>query len=122
MFALKISLVRRQNDEIKRLVGCGADINLTDNNGRNLLHEAINMSSAGSDATFETEQFLIDLGIEINKKDNFGRVPLHYAFVKIEDRPEMQQVPVQNNNNFNFPNFRQNNGFGFNSNQFQPQQ
>ena len=89
MFALKTALVRRQNDEIKRLVDCGADINLTDNNGRNLLHEAINMSSAGSDATFETEQFLIDLGIEINKKDNFGRVPLHYAFVKIEDRPDM---------------------------------
>lgn len=83
--------MRRNNEEIKRLVGIGADINLVDNNGRNVLHEAINMSSAGADATFETEQILIDLGIDINKRDNFGRVPLHYAFVKMEDRPETRE-------------------------------
>jgi hypothetical protein len=29
------------------------------------------MSSAGADATFETEQLLIDLGVDINKKDKF---------------------------------------------------
>lgn len=86
IFALKIALVRRKNEEITRLCSVGADINLCDNKGRNLLHEAINMSSAGADATFETEQLLIDLGIDINKKDSFDRVPLHYAFVKIEDR------------------------------------
>lgn len=56
------------------------------------MHEAINMSSAGADATFETEQLLIDLGIEINQTDHFGRVPLHYAFVKIEDRPETREL------------------------------
>ncbi len=59
------------------------------------MHEAINMSSAGADATFETEQLLIDLGIKINETDNFGRVPLHYAFVKIEDRPETREFNTQ---------------------------
>lgn len=112
MFALKIALIRRKNDEIKRLCSVGADINLCDNKGRNLLHEAINMSSAGADATFETEQILIDLGVDINKKDSFGRVPLHYAFVKIEDRAETrelmnQQQQQNNNNNFGFGGFGQ---------------
>jgi len=50
-----------------------------------LLHHAVNMSSATADATFETEQLLIDLGVNINLRDNKMRVPLHYAFVKISD-------------------------------------
>ena len=41
------------------------------------------MSAATADATFETEQFLIDKGIEYNLRDQNGRTPLHYAFVKI---------------------------------------
>jgi ankyrin repeat protein len=49
-----------------------------------LLHHAVNLSSATADATFETEQTLIDLGININLRDNKGRVPLHYSFVKIK--------------------------------------
>ena len=61
----------------------GANINQIDNRGRNLLHIAINMSAATADATFETEQFLIDKGIEYNLRDQNGRTPLHYAFVKI---------------------------------------
>jgi ankyrin repeat protein len=83
MYALKISLVRREENEIKFLIDKGADINQCDHKGRNLLHVAINNSSSGSDATFETEQLLIDMGVNINKRDCFGRVPLHYAFVKI---------------------------------------
>ena len=43
------------------------------------------MSSATADATFETEQILIDKGVDINKRDCHGRVPLHYAFVKLRD-------------------------------------
>jgi len=66
MFALKVALVRRENEEIEYLVKKGADINQIDHKGRNLLHTAINNSSAGSDATFETEQLLIDLGCDIN--------------------------------------------------------
>lgn len=113
MFALKIALIRRKNDEIKRLCSVGADINLCDNKGRNLLHEAINMSSAGADATFETEQILIDLGVDINKKDSFGRVPLHYAFVKIEDRAETRDLinqAQQNVSAFGFGSVQNNTG------------
>ena len=85
IFPLKIALLRRDDAEIRRLVEFGAKINLEDNKGRNLLHIAINMSSATADATFETEQLLIDLGVELNKRDCRGRVPLHYAFVKLKD-------------------------------------
>ena len=85
LFALKYALIRRQNSEIENLVGKGANINQIDNKGRNLLHHAVNMSSATADATFETEQFLIDRGVELNLIDKLGRTPLHYAFVKIKD-------------------------------------
>lgn len=85
LFALKYALIRRQNNSIQKLLDLGANINQVDNKGRNLLHHAINMSSATADATFETEQFLIDRGVNINLKDNKDRVPLHYAFVKIQD-------------------------------------
>lgn len=43
------------------------------------------MSSATADATFETEQLLIELGANINQRDHHNRTPLHYAFVKIGD-------------------------------------
>jgi len=83
--ALQHAFNRKQYNEIGRLVGIGADINLTDTKGRTLLHQAVNMSSATADASFETEQLLIDLGININQRDHKMRVPLHYAFVKISD-------------------------------------
>ncbi len=52
---MKYALIRRNNSEIERLVRLGAEINLIDTKGRNLLHHAINMSAATADATFETE-------------------------------------------------------------------
>jgi ankyrin repeat protein len=52
------------------LIEKGADVNQIDNKGRNLLHHAVNMSAATADATFETEQLLIDLGVNINLRDN----------------------------------------------------
>ena len=55
LFALKYALIRRSNDGIEQLLKRGANINQIDNKGRNLLHHAINMSSATADATFETE-------------------------------------------------------------------
>lgn len=54
------------------------------------------MSSATADATFETEQCLIDLGVNINLRDHQGRVPLHYAFVKINKPFESHQLdPIE---------------------------
>lgn len=52
---LKIALMRRDNEEIRRLVRMGAELNMIDRQGRNLLHHAIEKSSSSADATFETE-------------------------------------------------------------------
>lgn len=54
------------------------------------------MSSATADATFETEQLLIDHGININLRDCRGRVPLHYAFVKLKGWNNFSQIdPIE---------------------------
>lgn len=54
------------------------------------------MSSATADATFETEQFLIDRGVDINLRDNKNRTPMHYAFVKIQDWSSKSQIdPIE---------------------------
>lgn len=54
------------------------------------------MSSSTADATFETEQLLIDKGVEVNARDCRGRVPLHYAFVKIKDfSSSAQSDPIE---------------------------
>ena len=66
---MKYALLRRQNNEIDKLISKGGNVNQIDNKGRNLLHHAVNLSSASSDATFETEQFLIDKGVELNLID-----------------------------------------------------
>ena len=97
LFALKYALIRRDDKEIERLAkDCKANVNLLDHKGRNLLHHAVNMSSATADATFETEALLIELGIEINVRDQRGRVPLHYAFVKIKNWKENSPVdPIE---------------------------
>ncbi len=96
LFALKYALIRRHNNKIDELLQRGANINQIDNKGRNLLHHAINMSSATADATFETEQFLIERGVEINLRDNKDRVPLHYAFVKIQSWNDNAQIdPIE---------------------------
>lgn len=54
------------------------------------------MSSATADATFETEQILIDLGVNINVVDVRGRVPLHYAFVKLKGHSDSSPIdPIE---------------------------
>lgn len=84
LYALKYAMIRRNSDEIQKLVMTfRANINQIDGKGRNLLHHAINMSSSTADATFDIEQVLIDLGININLRDHRKRTPLHYAFVKM---------------------------------------
>jgi ankyrin repeat protein len=97
LFALKYALIRRDGPAIDKLVNeYKADVNLPDLRGRNLLHHAINMSSATADASFESEQQLIDLGININHRDDRLRTPLHYAFVKIKDWRNTAQIdPIE---------------------------
>lgn len=54
------------------------------------------MSSASADATFETEQFLIERGVDINLRDYNIRTPLHYSFVKIDDWNNTVQIdPIE---------------------------
>ena len=43
----------------------------------------VNASSAGSDASYELENYLISNGADYNLKDVRGRLPLHYAFIKV---------------------------------------
>ena len=86
LFALKYALIRRDNDTITTLVSTHhANINQIDPKGRNLLHHAINMSSASSDATFDSESHLLSLSISLNHLDHHHRTPLHYCFIKISD-------------------------------------
>ena len=57
LFALKYALIRRDQSQIEMLITKHkANINQVDHKGRNLLHHAVNMSSASADATFEAEQ------------------------------------------------------------------
>ena len=96
-YALKYAMVRRSDKEIVKLVKTySANINQVDGKGRNLLHHAVNLSSATADASFDTEQTLLDLGININLRDNKNRTPLHYAFVKIGNWSDKTQVdPIE---------------------------
>ena len=96
-YALKYAMVRRTDAEILKLVNqFNANINQVDSHGRNLLHHAVNLSSATADATFDTEQTLLDLGINANLRDSKNRTPLHYAFVKIQDWKNKTQVdPIE---------------------------
>lgn len=56
LYALKYALIRRDGKQIDMLVRqYNANINLLDQEQRNCLHHAVNMSSATADATFETE-------------------------------------------------------------------
>lgn len=96
-YALKYAMIRRDGSQIEELVKTySANINQIDQKGRNLLHHAVNLSSATADASFETEQLLLDLGVEINQKDHHNRTPLHYAFVKIGNWSSHQTVdPIE---------------------------
>ena len=56
LYALKYAMIRRNGDEIQKLVTTyRGNINQIDGKGRNLLHHAINMSSSTADATFDIE-------------------------------------------------------------------
>lgn len=68
------------------MIKLGANIHQSDTYNRNLLHFVINVSASTTDSNLEVEQLLLDLGVNVNQRDVLGRVPLHYAFVKIENQ------------------------------------
>jgi ankyrin repeat protein len=58
---------------VKLLLEQGANINLTDNIGRNALHFALENSKANT----EIIKLLIDKGIDVDVRDKYGITPLH---------------------------------------------
>jgi ankyrin repeat protein len=58
---------------VKLLLEQGANINLTDNVGRNALHFALENSKANT----EIVKLLIDKGIDVDVRDKYGITPLH---------------------------------------------
>ena len=70
---------------VEMLLANSANPNLVDENKRNCIHWAINLSNADADASNEIENCLLSSGGELNAIDARGRTPLHYAFVKIGD-------------------------------------
>ena len=68
------------------------NINIQDAEGRNVMHLAMNKSLASFEATFDFQKLLISNGVNYNQEDDLGRVPLHYAFIKIGESPNISQV------------------------------
>ena len=70
---------------VELLLANKANPNLIDENKRNCIHWAINLSNADADASNEIENCLLSSGGDLNALDARGRTPLHYVFVKIGD-------------------------------------
>ena len=70
---------------VEILLANKANPNLVDENKRNCIHWAINLSNADADASNEIENCLLSSGGNLNAVDSRGRTPLHYAFIKIGD-------------------------------------
>ena len=68
---------------VEILLANRANPNLLDENKRNCIHWAINLSNSDADASNEIENCLLSSGGDLNAIDLRGRTPLHYAFVKI---------------------------------------
>jgi ankyrin repeat protein len=63
---------------VKFLLEQGANINLTDKNGQNALHIALQ----NSEVNMRIIKLLIDKGIDVETKDKLGRTPLHFCCSK----------------------------------------
>ena len=59
---------------VKFLIENGADINIKNNNGDTVLHEAVLIKD-----NLEVVKLLIENGADINIKNNNGDTVLHYA-------------------------------------------
>jgi ankyrin repeat protein len=54
------------------------------NKGRTALHLAVNSRNGGTDVSFDVEDYLLKSGAKTDICDHRKRIPLHYAFVKID--------------------------------------
>lgn len=84
-YPLLKAVQNKQLSIVEMLLAYNANPNLLDENKRNCIHWAINLSNADADASNEIENCLLSSGGDLNAIDARGRTPLHYAFVKIGD-------------------------------------
>jgi ankyrin repeat protein/predicted DNA-binding WGR domain protein len=84
-YPLLKAVINKNLKLVELLIKWSANPNLVDENGRNSMHWAVNLSNADADASNEIENALINSGGDLNLVDGRGRVPLHYAFIKIGD-------------------------------------
>jgi ankyrin repeat protein/predicted DNA-binding WGR domain protein len=84
-YPLLKAVINKNLKLVELLIKWNANPNLVDENGRNSMHWAVNLSNADADASNEIENALVNSGGDLNLVDGRGRVPLHYAFIKIGD-------------------------------------
>ncbi|MDR1923702.1 MAG: ankyrin repeat domain-containing protein [Planctomycetaceae bacterium] len=96
--AAKAALVRHVNpkislDEIKKLVGQGADVNAKDAAGRTFLQNFLRHNRGD---VVEIAKYLIEQKIDINKKDNLGHTLLHAAADSFHVNLDVVKLLVEN--------------------------
>lgn len=60
------------------------------------MHLAVNSRRGGTDASYDLEDLLLKCGAKTNICDHRGRIPLHYAFVKIDNHKDASFIdPIE---------------------------
>ena len=67
------------------LLAGGADVNSSDKKQRTPLHYSVNFTTGGFETITEVEDLLIKYGANTVALDLHNRIPLHYAFVKMNN-------------------------------------
>ncbi|GFT42008.1 poly polymerase tankyrase [Nephila pilipes] len=76
----------------KALLTAGADVNAVNDKMRTPLHLSVNASQSNSDSSYAIEECLLGFGARLDAKDCRHRIPLHYAFVKINKPFDSSQI------------------------------
>src|SRR5579863_5079436 len=66
-------------DATRVIIQQDADVNSRDNNGRTILHHAINKCQLVDDKEFNNMKFLLDHGSDVEAQDNERMTPLNLA-------------------------------------------
>ncbi|GFR16104.1 poly polymerase tankyrase [Trichonephila clavata] len=76
----------------KALLTAGADVNAVNDKKRTPLHLSVDASKSDSDSSYAIEECLLGFGARLDAKDCHARIPLHYAFVKINQPHKKTQI------------------------------